>query len=229
MGRRSRMKKERRQQASYAASLTASEGSWLEHMPSAEEQSQILSSSQMLRAFRLQAQELGSNPEEFNRLSLEMYRDPRWNVLHFEDWLIESILEEVGEPPIVSDNDDPAFSNYLLRALGVIATARVRRVLAEQSRRFLPQYVGEGKIREGLMIEHNAYMSVMSEAATPLLVEALDPVSTTAQRRNERTHAGENVRRWVEGSTTLRAQAAGRTFTSFSSRLPRRCCCTSKS
>jgi hypothetical protein len=55
----------------------------------------------------------------------------------------------------------------------VIASARVRRALAEQSRRFLPEYVEAGQIREGLAIEHNAYMTVMSEAATPLLVQML--------------------------------------------------------
>jgi hypothetical protein len=173
MGRQSRAKRERRERANYAAALTVCDGTWLEHAPNAEEQSRITSSSQMLRAFRVQAQELGSNPEEFNKLSLEMYRDPRWNVLHFDDWVIESVLDEIGEPPIVTDDDDPAFSNYLLRALGVFAGARVRRSLAEQSRRFLPQYVGEGQIREALMIEHNAYMSVMSDAATPLLVQML--------------------------------------------------------
>ena len=93
--------------------------------------------------------------------------------LHLDDWLIEEILNEIGEPPIVADNDDPSFSNYLLQALGVVADARLRRALAEQSHRFLPQYVEAGQIREALAIEHNAYMTVMSNAATPLLVQML--------------------------------------------------------
>jgi hypothetical protein len=173
MGRQSRAKRERREQSSYAASLTACEGSWIEHAPSPDEMAKIQSAAQMLRGFRLEAQQLGTDRVAFNQLSLEMYRDPRWNVLHFEDWVIESVLDEIGEPPIVVDNEDPAFSNYLLQALGVFAGARVRRVVAEQSRRFLPQYIGEGNIRAALTIEHNAYMTVMSEAATPLLVQML--------------------------------------------------------
>lgn len=173
MGKQSRAKRERRAQAGYAASLTACEGTWLERAPDAAEQARIKSAAQMLRGFRTEAQELGADRDAFNAFSLQLYREERWNVLHFEDWLIESILDEVGEPPIVTDNEDPAFSNYLLRALGVIASARVRRVLAEQSRRFLPDYVGEAKFREALAIEHNAYMTVMSEAATPLLVQML--------------------------------------------------------
>jgi hypothetical protein len=173
MGKQSRAKRERRAQAGYAASLTTCEGTWLEHAPDTAEQSRIKSAAEMLRGFRTEAQELGADRDTFNAFSLQLYREERWNALHFEDWLIESILNEVGEPPIVTDNEDPAFSNYLLRALGVIASSRVRRVLAEQSRRFLPHYVGEAKFREALAIEHNACMTVMSEAATPLLVQML--------------------------------------------------------
>jgi hypothetical protein len=173
MGRQSRTKRERREQAGFAASLTSCEGSRLEHAPSTEEMNKIGSAAQILRGFRLEAQQLGADRTAFNQFSLEMYRDPRWSVLHFEDWVIEDVLKEIGEPPIVVDNDDPAFSNYLLQALSLFAGARERRVLAEQSRRFLPEYVGEAKIKEALAIEHNAYMTVMSDAATPLLVQML--------------------------------------------------------
>jgi len=173
MGKQSRAKRERRAQAGYAASLTTCEGTFLERAPDITEMARIKTSSEELRGHRMDAQQLVANRDAFNAFSLQMYRDERWNALHFDDWLIESILEEVGEPPIVADNNDPAFSNYLLRALGVIASARVRRALAEQSRRFLPSYVENGQIREGLAIEHNAYMTVMSEAATPLLVQML--------------------------------------------------------
>jgi hypothetical protein len=173
MGRQSRAKRERRMQAGYNASISACAGTWLERAPDAAEQARIRAADLELRQHRLEAQALGADQEAFNRLSLQMYRDERWTPLHFDDWVIEEILEEVGEPPIVSDNDDPTFSNYLLQALGVVATARLRRALAEQSRRFLPQYVEAGQIREALAIEHNAYMTVMSNAATPLLVQML--------------------------------------------------------
>jgi hypothetical protein len=173
MGKQSRAKRERRAQAGYAASLTTCEGTFLERAPDITEMARIKTSSEQLRGHRMEAQQLVANRDAFNAFSLQMYRDERWNVLHFDDWVIESILDEVGEPPIVADNNDPAFSNYLLRALGVIASARVRRAMAEQSRRFLPSYVENGQIREGLAIEHNAYMTVMSEAATPLLVQML--------------------------------------------------------
>ncbi len=173
MGKQSRAKRERREQAGYAAALTACEGTWLEHAPSNDETTRIRNASQALRGFRTEAQELVANRDAFNAFSLQMYRDERWSALHFDDWVIESILDSIGEPPIAADAHDPSFSEYLLRALGVIASARVRRALAEQSRRFLPQYVDAGQTREALAIEHNAYMTVMSEAATPLLVQML--------------------------------------------------------
>jgi hypothetical protein len=45
--------------------------------------------------------------------------------------------------------------------------------MAEQVRRFLPTYVQAGQINEALAIEYNAYLTVMSEAVTPLLAQML--------------------------------------------------------
>lgn len=173
MGKQSRAKRERRVQAGFVASLTTSDGTWLERAPDAEELARIKAADQELRKHRLEALSLGADRDAFNRFSLSIYRDERFTPLHFEDWVIESILKDHGEPPIVADNEDPAFSNYLLLALGSIASARVRRAMAEQSRRFLPQYVEAGQIKEALAIENNAYMTIMSDAATPLLVQML--------------------------------------------------------
>ncbi|HMO57414.1 MAG TPA: hypothetical protein PKA05_10065 [Roseiflexaceae bacterium] len=167
------MKRQRREQANYVASLTACEGTWLERAPDTAEQERIRSTDQMLRGFRTQAAELGNNREEFNRFSLDIFREERWAPLYLDDWVIETVIEEVGEPPVVTDPDDLSFSNYLLQALGAIATSRFRRAMAEQARRFLPIYLGEGRNKEALAIGHNAYMTVMSEAATPLLVQTL--------------------------------------------------------
>jgi hypothetical protein len=173
VGKKSREKRERRAQGSFVASLTHCEGTWLEHPPSAEELTRIQMADKMLRTYRLDAMQLGADQEEFNRFSLSVYRDERWAPLYLEDWLIEGIIAEHGEPPVVEDESDPSFSTYLLRALGSVASARFRRAMAEQSRRLLPQLVQEGKIKEALAVEHNAYMTVMSDAATPLLVQSL--------------------------------------------------------
>lgn len=173
MGKKSREKRERRAQTSFVASLTHCAGTWLEHAPSAEEIARIQSADKMLRGFRTEAMELGANREEFNKFSLEVFRDARWQPLYLEDWLVEGIIAEHGEPPVVEDESDPAFSTYLLTALGTIASARFRRAMAEQSRRLLPQLVQETKFKEALAVEHNAYMTVMSDAATPLLVQTL--------------------------------------------------------
>jgi hypothetical protein len=173
VGKKSREKRERREQAGYVASLTHCSGSWIERPPDAQEITRVQMADRMLRNFRVDALQLGANQEEFNKFSLAIYRDERWAPLYLEDWLIEGIIAEHDEPPIVEDEGDPAFSNYLLRALGSVASSRFRRAIAEQSRRFLPQYVQEGRIKEALAIEHNAYMTVMSDAATPLLVQTL--------------------------------------------------------
>lgn len=173
MGKKSREKRERRAQAGYVASLTNSEGTWLEHAPSPEEMVRVGQAAQMLRQYRLLAVEIASNQEEFNKLSLALYREERWQPLYLDDWLVEGIIAEVGEPPVVEAEDDPSFTTYLLKALGAVASARFRRALAEQSRRFLPQLVQETRFKEALAVEHNAYMTVMSDAATPLLVQTL--------------------------------------------------------
>jgi hypothetical protein len=173
MGKASRTKRERREQAGFVASLTACEGTWLERPPSGEELARIAAARKELEKHRVEAAALGADQEATNRLSLEVFRDERFTPLHFDDWVIESVLKQHGEPPIVEDDSDPAFSNYLRAAVGTIASARVRRALAEQVRRFLPQYVEAGQIREALAIEHNAYLTVMSEQVTPLLVQML--------------------------------------------------------
>jgi len=49
----------------------------------------------------------------------------------------------------------------------------VRRAISAQLRRFIPLYVEAGQITEGLAIDYNAYVTVMSDANTPLLVQML--------------------------------------------------------
>ncbi len=173
MGRKSRAKWDRRDAVGYTASLTHSLGTWLERAPTDEDALRLKQAEHLLRGLNIPPAELGANREDFNKFSLAVYREPRWEPLHVDDWVIEDIIEDLGAPPIVSDESDPAFTEYLLKSLSLMASARFRRALAEQSRRFVTEYVGEGRFKEALAIEHNAYLTVMSEAATPLLVQML--------------------------------------------------------
>lgn len=173
MGKASRAKRERREGAAFAAGLTASEGSWLERPIDLAEQARIAHARRELGRHRSEGEALLADYDELIRYSLEVFRDPRFAVLHFDDWVIESVLDKHGEPPVVERDDDPAFSDYLRAAVVSLASSQVRRAMAEQVRRFLPQYVEEGNYRAAFAIEHNAYMTVMSDASTPLLVQML--------------------------------------------------------
>src|SRR5262245_38703690 len=171
MGKKSRAKRDRREQADFAAALTACEGTWLERPPAVEEMTRISIAQKALEQHRAEATALSQDEEALHRFSLEIFRDPRFTPLHFDDWLIESILDQHGEPPIVEDESDPSFSNYLRAAIDSIASSRVRRTMSAQARRFIPEYIEAGQIREALAIDYNAYMTVMSNAITPLLVQ----------------------------------------------------------
>jgi hypothetical protein len=171
MGKKSRAKRDRREQADFATALTACEGTWLERPPAVEEMTRINIAQKELQQHRAEAAAMGQDEEALHRFSLEIFRDPRFTPLHFDDWLIESILDQHGEPPIVEDESDPSFSNYLRTAIDSIASSRVRRTMSAQARRFIPEYIEAGQIREALAIDYNAYMTVMSNAITPLLVQ----------------------------------------------------------
>jgi hypothetical protein len=171
MGRKSRAKRDRREQADFAAALTACEGTWLERPPSSEEQLKLGEAHRVLQQHRREAIALGEDEDALHRFSLEIFRDQRFAPLHLDDWAIESILDQLGEPPIAEDENDTSFSDYLRTAVAAIASPRVRRTLSEQARRFIPQYVEAGQIKEALAIDYNAYMTVMSNAITPLLVQ----------------------------------------------------------
>ena len=74
---------------------------------------------------------------------------------------------------MVEDDADTAFSDYLRVAVQSIGSSRVRRAISSQLRRFIPDYVEAGQITEGLAIDYNAYVTVMSNANTPVLVQML--------------------------------------------------------
>lgn len=173
MGRASRAKRERREEVDFVVGLTACEGTWLERPPTEQEKARVIEARRQLQQHRAEMDALLSDSDEANRFSLGVLRDSRFAPLHFDDWAIEKIIDRHGEPPIVESDDDPAFSDYLRAAVTGIASGRVRRALAVQAQRFLPQYVEAGQIKEALAIEYNIYMTNMSDAVTPLLVQML--------------------------------------------------------
>jgi hypothetical protein len=173
MGRKSRAKRERRTQVDFIAALTACEGTWLEHAPTTEEQARVKAAQKVLEQHRADAAKLRAHEENLQRFSLEVLRNPRFAPLHFDDWVIEQVLERFGEPPVAEDPADTAFTDYLRTAVQLVATSQVRRAISGQVQRFLPSYVEAGLINEALAIEYNVYVTVMSDANSPLLVQMM--------------------------------------------------------
>ena len=173
MGRKSRVKRERREQADFTAALTASAGTWLERPPTAEEQKRLDDAFQELKKHRAEADALAADAEAANRFSIDMFRAPIFAPLQFDDWMIETVLDRHGEPPVVEEEGDTAFSDWLRAAVLDVSSSRVRRSMAAQARRFVPSFVSAGQIKEALAIDYNAYLTVMSDAVTPLLAQML--------------------------------------------------------
>jgi hypothetical protein len=173
MGRKSRTKRDRRELADFTASLTACDGTWLERPPGAEEMMRLKGAQQVLGLHRAEAEALGKDIDALHRFSLEIFRDARFAPLYFEDWVVEDVIARFGEPPVAEDENDTSFSDYLRQAVLSIATSRVRRAISAQARRFIPAYVEAGQIRQALAIENNAYLTVMSDAVTPLLAQIM--------------------------------------------------------
>lgn len=173
MGKASRAKRERREQADFTAQLTACAGTELEHQPSSEELARIAAARKELDQYRSVAAAMSRDPDTLTRRGVEVFRAAHFAPLHFDDWVIEQVFEELGEPPVSEDPNDTAFSDYLRAAVETVASGRVRRALGEQVRRFLPQYVKAGLIEEAIIIEQNAYLTVMSNMVTPLLAQMM--------------------------------------------------------
>jgi hypothetical protein len=173
MGRKSRAKRDRREQGDFAAGLTACEGTWLERPPTHEEELRLKAAQQVLAQHRAEANALGADEEALQRFSLELFRDERFAPLRFDDWLVEDVLDKFGEPPIAEEEGDTAFSDYLRAAVLWVATSRVRRAIGAQARRFMPAYVEAGQIRHALALDYNTYVTVMSDAVTPLLAQMM--------------------------------------------------------
>lgn len=168
---RSHTVRERRSHVTYAATLTTCEGTWLEQPPTEEEQQRIEAASHTIREYRRLAIEFHRDPTAANIFSLELFREKEFAPLHLNDRLIAQIIDRVGEPPVVEEADDPAFSTYLRQAVLSIASAQVRRALAEQLRRLLPHYVEAGEWKKAIAVDYNAFRTALGHEATPFLVQ----------------------------------------------------------
>src|SRR4026209_1960194 len=113
MGRKSRAKRERREQTDFTAALTACAGTWLERPPTPEEQKRLDDAFQELKKHRAEADALAADAEAANRFSIEMFRAPIFAPLQFDDWMIETGPAQPGEPPVVEEEGDTAFSDWL--------------------------------------------------------------------------------------------------------------------
>ena len=77
----------------------------------------------------------------------------------------------MGEPPLVQDQGDPAFTDYLRRAVMSVATSRMRSALASQLRRFLPQFVEAGRFKEAVAVDYNSFRTSLGNDISPFLVQ----------------------------------------------------------
>lgn len=171
MGRQSRIKRERREHADFTAGLTLCEGTWLEQPATAEEQQRIDAAFKVLREQRKLAVDFYQDPNMANVFSIELFRDEAFKPMELEDWLIEKMIAEHGEPPIIEEGDEETFSNYLRDAILSIATSRVRTALAAQLRRYLPRYVDAGQWKEAVAIDYNAFRTALGNEVSPFLVQ----------------------------------------------------------
>ena len=85
----------------FAQPLTASAGTWLATPADAAEQTKIREARQILAANQAEGDRLLGDEEHYIRLSLELFRQPLFAPLQFAPWVVEQILAEFGEPPVV--------------------------------------------------------------------------------------------------------------------------------
>jgi hypothetical protein len=154
-----------------AAALTTCADTWLAHAPDAAERQRIDAACKQLREQRRLAVEFYNDPLAARIFSLELFREEHFAPLHLSERLIAQILRHVGEPPVVEDENDPAFSNYMRQAVLAIASSRVRREMAAQLRRFLPQYVQAERWQAAIAIDNNAFRTALGNEVSPFLVQ----------------------------------------------------------
>jgi hypothetical protein len=155
----------------YAARLTRCAGTWLELPPDEAEQKRILDAAREVKSQRAIALELYRDPVATNSFSIELFRNPEFAPLHFSDMLVAKILEKVGEPPVVEEEDSLEFSAYLRDAVLAVALPNPRRALAGQLRRMLPQFVAAKQWRAAVAIDYNAFRTALGHEVSPFLAQ----------------------------------------------------------
>lgn len=155
----------------YVAALTRCADTWLALPPDEAELQRIEVACRAVREHRKIAVEFHRNPQLVREFSLELFQRPDFAGLHLSNSLIEKIIAAVGEPPVVTDQDDPTFANYLRRAVLSIATSRVRRDLSGQLRRFLPAFVEREEWQAAVAIDHGAFRTALGNEVSPFLVQ----------------------------------------------------------
>lgn len=154
-----------------AARLTRCAGSWLAQAPTTAEQQRIAKAAQALRGQRKLALEFYRDPQATDAYCIELFRGEEFAVLHFADELIERMLARVGEPPVVSEGEEAAFSDYLRQGVLAVAMPDIRRTLAAQLRRFLPRYSEAERWREAVAVDYSAFRTSLGNEVTPFLAQ----------------------------------------------------------
>ncbi|MEI7772814.1 MAG: hypothetical protein WCI67_22685 [Chloroflexales bacterium] len=154
-----------------ATLLTRCAGTWLAQPPDEAEQVRIAAASRQLLAQRPLALELHRDEAALNALCIEVFRGAEFAPLHLGPLLISKLIAQVGEPPVVDDDQSAIFSDYLRRAVLSVAVPNTRRFLAGQLRRLLPAYVEQGRWREAIVIDYSAFRTSLGSEVTPYLAQ----------------------------------------------------------
>ena len=163
----------RRSTAYVHAAYTRCVGTWLEHAPAQAELTSMREAMEAARRYRETVKDAIPSVEAYNEMSLALFRHERFRALALEGWIIADVIDAIGEPPIVEDEADPTFAQYIRAAVGTVASARIRRALAEQAQRFLPTLIAADDQVGAILLAQNTYMTLMSESSTPLLVQSI--------------------------------------------------------
>lgn len=155
------------------AAYTRCVGTWLEHAPTKDELATMRDAMESARRYRETVKNAIPSIEAYHEMSLALFRQDQFRALAIEGWIIADVIDALGEPPIVEDEADQTFTTYILEAIGTIASARIRRALAEQAQRFLPILIDADDEVSAILLAQNTYMTLMSESATPLLVQSV--------------------------------------------------------
>jgi hypothetical protein len=149
--------------------LTRCAGTWLEQPADAAEQGRIATAARQLREQRPLALELHRDEQALDAFCIELFRGEAFAPLHFGPLLIDKMIAQVGEPPVVAAGEEQIFSGYLRRAVLSVAVPNTRRFLAAQLRRMLPAYAEQGRWRESIAIDYSAFRTSLGNEVTPYL------------------------------------------------------------